>query len=294
MLRDLARIAADEPALPAPLAAAEPATMGVAGAVVPSRRPARPRRRPSNRARSWVWGRSAAIVALVAGALAASGLGGYTVWRSSADSASARTGAGQAPEQGLGAGTSVAAQPAPSAAGLTPAPIAPAAGIMPDAAQPADAAAGSSSRAPDAPRAGATAGPASIGASIGPGGGRAEVVFGPWQCGEPLSWSVGHPVLAKPCHAIGGAIRVVGHMEAGPGVQADISLSVRDAGTGELAAGPYTCEAKMFTDFALKHTCGPVDLKAPHGHRYVVEESWVYTGRSLLPGGTARGREFTW
>ena len=50
----------------------------------------------------------------------------------------------------------------------------------------------------------------------------------------------------------------------------------------------------MFTDFALKHNCGPVDLQAPHGHRYVVEETWAYTGRSMLPGGIARGREFTW
>jgi hypothetical protein len=26
----------------------------------------------------------------------------------------------------------------------------------------------------------------------------------------------------------------------------------------------------------------------------VVTETWEYTGRSLLPGGTARGQEFDW
>jgi serine/threonine-protein kinase len=131
---------------------------------------------------------------------------------------------------------------------------------------------------------------------VSAGAGRAggEVAFGPWQCGDEYSWNVGHPVLAKPCHAIGGAIRVVGHMEATPGVQADVSLSVRDAETDHVAAGPYTCEGLMFTDFALEHTCGPVDLRAPHGGRYVVVETWQYTGRALLPGGTARGPEFTW
>jgi serine/threonine-protein kinase len=120
------------------------------------------------------------------------------------------------------------------------------------------------------------------------------VDFGPWQCGDELDWDLGHPVLAQPCHALGGAIRVIGHLEAGPGVQADVSLSIRDVSTGEVAAGPYTCSAMMFTDFALKHTCGPAELTAPHGRRYVLILAWEYTGRALLPGGTARGREFTW
>jgi hypothetical protein len=83
-------------------------------------------------------------------------------------------------------------------------------------------------------------------------------------------------------------------MEAAPGVQADVSLSIRDARTDEVVAGPYTCKGLMFTDFALKHRCGPVDLQAPRGRRYVVVQSWQYTGRSLLPGGTARGPEFGW
>ncbi|MEU8229035.1 serine/threonine-protein kinase [Actinoplanes sp. NPDC048967] len=296
ILRDLARITAREPALPAPLEAPEPPLPSPAVRATPPRRDATPRRRPPNRPRSWVWGRSAAIVALVAGALAVSGVGGYTVWKSS-DTAAARTSAGAAPEKGLGAGPSFAAQPAPPGVQTSQNPayggsVPGGGGAQPTGTAEVPAPASRGRRA--GASIGVSAGPAAVGASAGPGGAQAEATFGPWQCGDELDWDIGHPVLAQPCHAVGGAIRVVGHMQAGPGVQADISLSVRDVATGEVAAGPYTCKAMMFTDFAPEHTCGPVDLKAPRGRRYVVVESWEYTGRFLLPGGRAEGREFTW
>jgi serine/threonine-protein kinase len=288
MLRDLARVTAGDPALPAPLVADPPAVFSPAGPATPPRRVATPRRRPPNRPRSWVWGRSAAVVALVLGGFSATGV--VWKWRDTAGggSAAAITGTGQAPPaQRLGAGPSAGAGAdvvAPSLPG-TP-PRVPSRAARPRGSAPESGGVTPSRAVPSAP--------VKVGASAGPGRVDTEVAFGPYQCGDELSWDIGHPVLARPCHAIGGEIRVVGHMEAGPGVQADISLTVLDAGTGEVAAGPYTCEGRMFTDFALKHTCGPVDLKAPRGHRYVVEESWVYTGRSLLPGGRARGREFTW
>jgi serine/threonine-protein kinase len=51
----------------------------------------------------------------------------------------------------------------------------------------------------------------------------------------------------------------------------------------------------MFTDFAPEHDCGPFDLTGvAHGQRLVVILTWSYTGRSILPSGTARGPEFTW
>ena len=88
---------------------------------------------------------------------------------------------------------------------------------------------------------------------------------------------------------------MIGHMQAVPGVQADVSLTIEDADSGETAAGPYTCGGLMFTDFAPEHECGPFDLTAvPHGHRYAVVEKWQYTGRGLLPGGSARGPDFSW
>ncbi|GAA3928277.1 serine/threonine-protein kinase [Actinoplanes auranticolor] len=296
ILRDLARITARDPALPAPLDAPGPPVPSPVVRATPPRRAAGPRRRPPNRPRSWVWGRSAAIGALTAGALAVSGVGGYTVWKNS-NTAAARTSAGAAPQTGLGAGPSAAVPPAPPAVRTSRNPAY--GGSVPGAggAQPSRVVEGTSPPSRDrrgGASAGASAGPAAIGATVGPGGGKAEASFGPWQCGDQLDWDIGHPVLAQPCHAVGGAIRVVGHMQAGPGVQADVSLSVRDVKTGEVAAGPYTCKGMLFTDFAPAHTCGPVDLKAPRGRRYVVVESWEYTGRSLLPGGSAEGREFTW
>ena len=299
ILRDLARLTARDPALPAPLQAAEAAMPSPAvRATTAPRRAAGPRRRPRNRPRSWVWGRSAAIAALIAGALAASGIGGYHAWKDS-DTAAARTSSGSAPAKGMGAGPSSAAAPAPPAPpaeGTAELPAYTGPGTAPGAVEPSGGAASGTTPATRGPRPrpGAPAGPAAIEASVGPGGAKAEATFGPWQCGDKLNWDIGHPVLAQPCHAVGGAIRVVGHMQAGPGVQADVSLSVRAVDSGEVVAGPYTCKGVMFTDFAPAQTCGPVDLKAPRGRRYVVVESWQYTGRSLLPGGSAEGREFTW
>jgi hypothetical protein len=86
----------------------------------------------------------------------------------------------------------------------------------------------------------------------------------------------------------------MGMTEAMPGIQADLTLSVRDASSDAVVAGPYVCKGVMFTDVEMKHNCGPIDLQAPHGHRYVVAESWTYTGRSILPGGIARGPAFDW
>jgi serine/threonine-protein kinase len=117
---------------------------------------------------------------------------------------------------------------------------------------------------------------------------------------------VGHPVLAKPCFAtastgagaanggVDGEVRVIGHMQVLPGVQADVELSIEDAASGERLVGPYTCGGLMFTDFAPEHSCGPFDTVPARGHRCVVVQKWRYTGRGILPGGTVRSPEFSW
>ncbi|BCJ42233.1 hypothetical protein GCM10010168_87690 [Actinoplanes ianthinogenes] len=295
-LRDLARDTAGIPALPAP-----PVPPGDDGPpVTPPPAPARPVRRvPRNRPRSWVWGRHGLVVAAIGGMLAATGWGGYSAWQLR-DAIGQKPAAAQpAPEKGIAAG------PAPSMAGVPPVP-------------PADAAAGAAVtgvttpgtvehtgsgstalRVTTAPidtsaRIGASAGPAGIGASAGPGRVGGAVAFRPWVCGDKYAFDLGHPMLVQPCHALGPAIRALGQMEAVPGVQADITLTVRDAATDEIVAGPHTCSGLMFTDAAIKHSCGPVDFQAPHGGHYVVEQSWEYTDRPLLPGGSVRGPAFTW
>jgi serine/threonine-protein kinase len=137
---------------------------------------------------------------------------------------------------------------------------------------------------------------AGVGVSVGPAQVQAglHLAFGPYQCTSDYQNDTGHPVLTKPCYATGPGVRLLGHMEALPGVQADVSMSLTDVDTGDTAAGPYTCPGMMFTDFAPNQDCGPFDFVVPHGHRYQVVQSWQYTGRALLPGGTTNGPEFTW
>ncbi|MFI7601930.1 serine/threonine-protein kinase [Actinoplanes sp. NPDC049681] len=286
-LRQLRDELAGVPALAAPPVAPGPAVSAVSP---PPGVRVRPKRRPPNRPRSWAWGRRGALALLIAGALAGSALSGYSVWQVRQNRA--------AGNQALLPGADPAVVPDRSAlpAATTATGAAPAlkavqvAGTAPDL----PGLAAHHTRKDDAgPQVAASAG-AGVDTGAGKVGGQADVAFGPYRCGDEYEWDVGHPVLAQPCHALGSEVRVMGRMEATPGVQADVSLTVRDARTDDVVAGPYTCEGLMFTDFKLEQTCGPADLAAPHGHRYVVVESWRYTGRSLLPGGTVRGVEFDW
>ncbi|MET0415905.1 MAG: serine/threonine-protein kinase [Actinoplanes sp.] len=299
-LRDLARRTAGVPAMAAPAETTE--ALGVSLSALPSIRPAPARRRrPRNGPRSWKWRRPGMMVALITAAAAVSGLGGFNAWQmlgtpGGTTDRPAAIGAGPAAIEPSVVGPSAVE---PSAIGQ-PAATAPVSGTAAGLAAPLPEMAGAPApRPPDAAKAGGgraqvSAGPVRAGVSAGPGGGRAEVAFGPWRCGDEYSWDVGHPVLARPCHALGPAVRSVAQIEAMPGVQADVSLTVRDASSDEIVAGPYTCKALMFTDFALKHSCGPVDLRPPRGGRYLVAESWEYTKRSLIPGGVTRGPAFDW
>jgi serine/threonine-protein kinase len=123
----------------------------------------------------------------------------------------------------------------------------------------------------------------------------ASVVFGPELCADSYTWDLGHPVLAQPCHAVAAdRIRMIGHMQGLPGVQADVFMSIIDADSGVLADGPHQCAGLMFTDFAPGHDCGPFEARLPRGHRYVVVQKWMYSGRAILPGGEVRGQEFDW
>jgi serine/threonine-protein kinase len=148
----------------------------------------------------------------------------------------------------------------------------------------------------------------SVGGSRTPGGARLgagapthsagpveAIVWGAEQCADQYTWDLGHPLLAQPCHQLSGtAIRMIGHTQALPSIQADVSISLVDAESGAVVDGPRTCRELMFTDFAGSHDCGPFDVTPARGHRYVVLQKWVYTGRAILPGGEVRGPEFAW
>jgi serine/threonine-protein kinase len=118
--------------------------------------------------------------------------------------------------------------------------------------------------------------------------------YGPWQCASGYSWDFGHPVLAQPCHALGSGIKLIGHLQAIPGVQADVTMTLLNVDDGSTVAGPHECTGLTFTSFTPQHECGPFDAQPPHGHTYVVVEAWRYTGRGVLPSGSVRGTEFTW
>jgi tRNA A-37 threonylcarbamoyl transferase component Bud32 len=300
-LRDLARRTAGEPALPV----AERVTVRPAEAPAhPSVRREPARRRPRNSPRSWMWRRPGLMAVLVATLMGVSGVGGAKVWRM-LDSAAARAAAPvvHLPSVSrLAVPTAGAPAPSASAGGAAEAPML-GAGTPTDVLPPAGAfgrdggaAAGAAITAGPA-RAAVTAqaviGQAVTGQSV-TGQASGSAAFGPWRCGDDYTWDLGHPVLAKPCQSLGSAIRVLGMMEAMPGIQADFALSVRDASSDAVVAGPYDCKGLLFTDFEMKHNCGPVDLQAPRGHRYLVAETWTYTGRSILPGGIARGPAFDW
>jgi len=282
-LRELARRTAGVAAL---TMATGPAGTGaeygtaLLGGAHPSIRPA-PRRRPRNGPRSWMWRRPGMMIALVAAAIAVPGLGGLKVW------------------QLIGGDRPPALSPAPAVGGGSTAKVAEAAAAQARS-RPLDPATGPTTKTQDQGRPrlrepGTTARRTTTApAAPGRGDRPIEVAFGPWVCGDEYSWDLGHPVLARPCHSLGSVVRVTGQMEAAPGVQADITLTIRDADTNAVAAGPYTCRSLMFTDFDLKHGCGPVDLMPPRGGRYVVNESWEYTARPLLPGGSAQGPVFDW
>jgi hypothetical protein len=274
-----------------PIAAANVAEQWSPGAAAPghpSVLPDPPRPRPSRRNRppSWLWARPGVITALVCGGLVASSVGAGA-WRLHAEAE--RRQAMRIPVTGQVAPDSPAAPTVAASAAPQPTPtsdLAGPSGVVVTVPAPRGLAAGGSVSAGQGAQVGISARPGKLGA-----GARA---FGPWQCGQDYRWDIGHPVLAKPCFALGAQVRITGYMEAVPGVQADVSLTLEDVQTGRVVAGPHTCRGLMFTDFAPQHQCGPFEARPTRGRRYVVVQSWQYTGRQILPGGTARGPQLLW
>ncbi|WP_250008477.1 serine/threonine-protein kinase [Actinoplanes sp. M2I2] len=318
-LRELSRRTAGVPALVAPgdvtVVTGGTAEVGLRAVSHPSGRPASSRKRPRNGPRSWMWRRPWAMVALLAGTVALSGVGGFNAWQlldagdepaAAAPQALASPGGpgGLNPSDGApAAGLPAAGVPPPSGANggssggaiggsAAHLPVGSSARLPGPGARPSVAPTGRAAT-PGAIRPTSGTAPVGAGASPGPGGPQEEA-FGPWQCGDAYDWQIGHPVLTRPCHSLGENVRVMGEMEAMPGVQADIVLTLRDADSDDVVAGPYSCKGVMFTDFALKQSCGPVDLRPPHGRELVLVQTWEYTQRPLLPGGKARGPVFTW
>jgi serine/threonine protein kinase len=277
-LGEVARVAADTAALPPPEpephvrpAHPEPEPDRHPSALVPPPRP--PQRR--NQVPSWRWARPGLTVALVAGAMLASGVA-TTAWHV------ARSGA--EPRQAEAAATS------PGAIAAS-APITPV--IRTSAAVPRTA--GTTRRvrasaAVESPAARRTAAPQAVPARTAVPEAKA---YGPWQCRETLQLG-SVPVLASPCHTVGGSVQVRAALAAPGGGSAALSVSVQDASSGRTAFGPSRCSGLVFADRTVTRDCGPVVARLPHGRTYVVAMTWVYEKDGRSVSGSARGNPFDW
>jgi serine/threonine protein kinase len=144
-----------------------------------------------------------------------------------------------------------------------------------------------------------SAGPVPIArTSTGPGGmvpaGATPEAYGPWQCTPTYRWSLAHPVLGKACYAIGPSVRAIGTLMAPPGVSTDATISVQDADTHAVVAGPFDCPGLQFNDMVSENSCGPFAMQLERGRSYRIIAAWKYTGIGILPAGSVAGEPFTW
>jgi serine/threonine-protein kinase len=265
----------ERPATPAPAATTEPpATPGPIvkapddhpSVVVPI-----PRKPPRNQVPRWRWSRPGATVALIAGAMLASGVA-TTAWH-------------------LGRADGFVAQPAISASHL-PSPSIPG--------QP-----GPSSAAPSAkvalpvtrtlPQVRATPPTTATPPRTSTPLPEAKPV-GPWQCQPTFAIGFGmSPVIASPCQALGSKIQMKATLAAPAGGNADVALTLQDAITGQPAGTAKTCVGLTFADRdTTAQQCGVATVSAPRGRSYVVVMTWTYTNGGGTARGSAKGKVFSW
>ena len=298
-LTAVARSAAEAPALPAPRprdAGSRDTGSRGAAARMPSRSggghpssivPAPRRFRRRNEAPSWRWGRPGPAVALVAGAMLASGVA-TTAWhlgRAGDDPGRARAAANAAPRA---AGAAASVEPAPDPA------------VRPSGAKPAahdPAHAGAIAR-PAAPAPATLGGATPVAAASAPRS-RAPLPeakpYGPWQCRQSFQVTLGgDPLLVGACHTLGSQVQIKTTLAAPPGGSGTLAVWLRDASSGRTAAGPRTCPSLAYADRQVARDCGPVTVSVPHGRSYVVAMSWTYTKGTMVAKGTATGAPFAW
>jgi serine/threonine-protein kinase len=293
-LSGVARSAVDAPALPKPAKAPEqqkpeksrsphpevpkPAHPSLPGA----KKPPAPRRR--NQPASWRWSRPWAMIALISGAMLASGVA-TTAWHFGRAEGDLR-------DQSVAATSLRAARPSgsavPSAAARSAAPRRTGAASV-ERRVPAGAGAAVRPQAtttvrPEPTRKSSTRSPVQ------------EVKeYGPYDCRRNFALaSANRPVMLTSCHSIGAKVQFRGSVAAPPGGTGAAAIAVQDVGTGRNVADPKVCDDLVFADRATTHECGPVTVDPPKGHRYRVVMSWTYTSGGRPATGTARGNEFDW
>jgi serine/threonine protein kinase len=280
-LSTVARAAAGAPALPRPEPREPEPDEEIAEAsahpssVIPM--PRRPDRR--NQAPNWRWARPGLTVAIIAGAMLASGVA-TTAWH-----------------LGRAGGDPGPAVAAPPAAGPRSTP---AGSAGPAPAMPPRASAAASKGAVPSPAAGTTTRPAaahSTATSAAIPRRKPPVqearTYGPWQCREAIQFNFGSsPLVASSCASAGAGVRMRAALAAQAGGNATVSVSLQDASSGRTVAGPKRCPGLTFEDPRVPRSCGPATVNVAHGRTYVVATSWTYTKDGRTAAGSARGAPF--
>ena len=238
-----------------------------------------PPKQRRNQAPAWRWARPWLFTLLVLVAMAGSGIG-VSLWQSGSAEGSAE-GSDEAMTLPLPPrlATTTPAAAAPSKPAQKATPVAQAGAARAGTALPS------------------VAGPARTRPAAGKPNPPARVPearpYGPYACRDLVGFTLGYPLVAKPCHALGSAVRVLGKLAAAPGTSADVTLRLLDTGTGRTAA-THRCGTLRFSKGAMTQSCGPVDLVVPRGRRYVLVQSWVYRAEGEATQGSAKGTEFAW
>ncbi|MEU7904347.1 protein kinase domain-containing protein [Actinoplanes sp. NPDC049118] len=302
-LSDVARRAADAPALPRPAGTPSrpPAPSCTPDAPPPAPvhpslagRPKLPAPRGRNQPASWRWGRPWAMIGLVAAAILASGVT-TTAWHlgrgndPGAD-AVAQAPAPQAPRARPAGSAAASAASTPPAPAKTAAPAQGAAGrrqspIAAQALTPARPRKSQETRRPAGRQGAGTRAPV-----------REAKEYGPESCRRQFTVvNFSNPMLLNACHAIGAKVQIRAVMTAPSRGEGRISVALRDLGTGRLAGAPKVCAGLGFSRERAMHDCGPVTLNPPRGHRYEVVLAWSFTaaGRPAATG-EVTGDDFGW
>jgi serine/threonine protein kinase len=287
-LGDVARKVAGAAALPPPESPESPAQPAQKEAKPPEKAPPKPEhisvipgprkpKSPRNRPPGWRWARPWTVLAVLAGAMTASGVA-TTAWHVTRSGAS-------------GGVTYIAASPAPRSGPPSSAPARPAA---------TQTAAKSAAQAPERAAAAApvedrrTADP--VRAAVPPAARPAHSPqpearpYGPWNCRQVVTLDMRSPMLAKPCQSVGADVQMSGALTAPSGGRATITVALQES--GRTVRGPYTCSGLVFTDDAMTHECGPRVAPARRGHHYTVLMTWSYTRDGRSNEGRASGSDF--
>ena len=287
-LGDVARKVAGAAALPAP-EQKDPADRKPPDSEEPRAEPESPKQKhisvipeprkpksPRNRPPGWRWARPWTVLAVLAGAMTASGVA-TTAWHVTRSGAS-------------GGVTYIAAPPAPRS-GPSSAPTA----------SPATTAATKSAK--HAPEQAAAVEPAGDHKTADPVRAAARPAaratrspqpearpYGPWNCRQAVTLDMRSPMLAKPCQSIGADVQMRASLTAPSGGRATITVALQES--GRTVRGPYTCSGLVFTEDAMTNECGPWGAAARRGHHYTVLMTWSYTRDGRTNEGRASGSDF--